>query len=429
MSAWLATYSRADGTRLTPQFKRQGKARMVALNTTPPLAGIPLEAKQRGAARRFDGQLRDFDWAVHPDWEVDPRPIRPFIPAMHGMWSQNTHRDWALLWNAQLPVEPNTFPYRLTAKHQDDISRALKEAKAWTGQVVQQYPAWKCLLPETQPDTGIQRSYSTREAVNAAVWDVRRDVLLLYGFVSCILHNEVDWRSRPWDGAFVHDLECFGLLRGPKRGILLKPNALNEMTIRRWLDHDVPVHYHWLDGPVPDHIDSSYAPERIGAFDFDQRLQDECTATKRQKEENKCVRRAEGQHSGIQKKKKKKWYKQAAPGKQKIGILAAEGKRLAEIHVVNTQLSNAEGDIAVVELWKDADVNDSDYYDDDYADGNPAGPSFTLPEFDADMPDVVPAAAETGEDTAMSTGNPEQEATENSVRPFMPCVKHRAHGS
>ncbi|KAJ7447859.1 hypothetical protein B0H11DRAFT_2248034 [Mycena galericulata] len=322
------------------------------------------------------------DYAVWPDRETGNRPIRPFIPAQDGCWAQNTHRDWAFQWNAQLVV-PEVVPYRFTPEQRSNIRATIDEAVAWGAQVQRVYASHGYQMPPAPDVAALSRMYKDRPAFNAAVWDVRRAVLSLYAYVSCFLRHDPRWREKSWSGMFVRDIDKLGLLTGPVRGIFLGASQLNERTVRQWMDLGVPVHYAWPATPPPPHVDASYAPERIGAYNLAERIEEQHRAALTRRSRERRANRAEAATSGVQ-KKKKKWLQQAERDGPVKGITAPEGKKLAEDHPVDMSRSRPDQDVATILLWWDLD----DDSDDDMA---PYTTPSALPPSNATGPAGTPA--------------------------------------
>ncbi|KAJ7450233.1 hypothetical protein B0H11DRAFT_2246795 [Mycena galericulata] len=359
MAAWLHDYRTPDGRPLEPQFAVDGSSKLVVLNSTPPLQKVPLQPDQRGRLRQFNGQMRHHDWAVYPDAESGNRPLRPFIPAQDGCWNMKTHRDWAFQWNAQLEV-PNSAPFRFTSDQRVAIARTADEAVAWAAEVTRVYASYGYQQPGA-PDVGtLKLMYRSREEFNAAVWDLRRAVLLLYAYISCSLRHDKKWKERGWNAEFVREMEKLGLHTGPVRGILLLRGQLNETTIRRWMDLGVPVHYVWAAGPLPATVDPSYAPESIGAYNLAEKIEADHRDALAQRAVEKKAQRAAAETSGMR-QHKKKWLTQKEEGGPVTSISAGTGKKLQEDHPTDTSRSTAEGQVAVIQLWRDlADGDDDD---------------------------------------------------------------------
>ncbi|KAJ7446167.1 hypothetical protein B0H11DRAFT_2248995 [Mycena galericulata] len=358
MATWLASYRTPTGTALDPQYALDGSTKLVVLNSSPPLPRRPLAPENRGALRQFNGQMMHGDFAVWPDRETGNRPIRPFIPAQDGCWAQNTHRDWAFQWNAQLVV-PEVAPYRFTAEQRTSIGATIQEAVAWGAEVQRVYASHGYQMPAAPDVTALSRMYKDRPTFNAAVWDVRRAVLSLYAYVSCCLRHDPRWREKHWAGTFVGDIDKLGLLTRPVRGIFLGASQLNERTVRQWMDLGVPVHYAWPAGTPPPHVDTSYAPDRIGAYNLAERIEEQHRAALARRGHERKANRAEAVTSGVQ-KRKKKWLKQAVKDGAVQTITAPEGKRLAEEHPVDMSRSRPDQDVATVLLWRDVDDSSDD---------------------------------------------------------------------
>ncbi|KAF8177528.1 hypothetical protein K438DRAFT_2181668 [Mycena galopus ATCC 62051] len=304
--AWIATYVSPTGAILQPKFRIDNGIKLITLNDSRPLEKMPPPLESRlSQNRQFNGQMECWEWAAHADWATELFPTRPYIPAQGGCWNQRTHRDWVLQWNAQLEL-PQSVPFHFTSEQKLAIARAHVEAVNWATQVQQ-----KCRfsMPPTQPPTrALEASYPTRPAFNAAVWNIRREVLDLYGYISFHLHHDARWQAHNWTGTFLADIKSFGLLAGPKRGIVFHLSHLAEETVRRYLAHDVPVHYCWPGGDPPKHVDKSFSPENLGAFDYEKRLEEQLCATRRRRTQKEKTSGAAA--SNIAPKQKKAWFTQ-----------------------------------------------------------------------------------------------------------------------
>ncbi|KAJ7065090.1 hypothetical protein B0H15DRAFT_958578 [Mycena belliarum] len=357
---WVRSYVSSTATDgLRPSYRKDGGTHLVTLNGAAPLSKMPPPATERRSVRLYNGQFMDHEWAVYPDWESDRLAARAYVPAQHGVWAQQTHRDWAFQWNAQLEV-PNYAPYRLLPAQREDLRATLTEALDWSSQIGRVYPAYFIFRPRGAVHN-MAAHFPTRDDLNAFVWDVRREVLAAYGYISAVLARDSGWRSRAWYGTFVTDVDRLGLLTGPKRGILLRPAELSEARVRTLLDHGVPVHYHWPDGTPPSDIDVGYAPAALGAVDFDAERKAQADAALRERKRERNARRAEATATGVR-KGKKRWYTQAHAGARLVSTTAGIAKNLLKEHPGDDSRSTPEGDVTVVQLWleRDDDSGDSD---------------------------------------------------------------------
>ncbi|KAF8171750.1 hypothetical protein K438DRAFT_1981904 [Mycena galopus ATCC 62051] len=213
-------------------------------------------------------------------------------------------------------------------------------------------------MPPTQPPTrALEASYPTQPAFNPVVWNIHREVLDLYGYISFHLHHDARWQAHNWTGTFLADIKSFGLLAGPKRGIVFHLSHLAEETVRRYLAHNVPVHYCWPGGDPPKHVDKSFLPENLGAFDYEKRLEEQLCATRRRRTQKEKTSGAAA--SNIAPKQKKAWFTQETAGGPLKSIMHGMGKKLAGEYKVESR-NDATRDIAIIHLYAERASDDDE---------------------------------------------------------------------
>lgn len=83
-------------------------------------------------------------------------------------------------------------------------------------------------------------------SVNTAVWNARRAVLELYGWITYHLCHDSDWHNRDWDGG-VRELVSHWMrfLDTSRRGCIIDPASTSLDHVITLVRHQVPIHYQW----------------------------------------------------------------------------------------------------------------------------------------------------------------------------------------
>ncbi|KAJ6451217.1 hypothetical protein C8R47DRAFT_1084165 [Mycena vitilis] len=339
----------------------------VTLNGEVPLEKEPPRSDGEDGAVEWQGFYRGFDWAMSPDHFLSAQPHKAYMPVADGKFLVGNSRDWVFTWNAAMETSQYA-PYRFLTREGTNIRAATQEAWQWTSQVAKQFPDEAQSQPPWPDLTPLTRTCNERVEFNAAVWRMRRGVLECYGYISRVLLQHADWRTKPWAASFVEEVEAMGLLDGPKRGVFLAVTELSEGLVKQLIAHRVPVHYRWRFRPPLGREFFAYSPIAISAFDYVSRQAQAQAAWIREREAKRVAGRNQQNSRSTggrpAQKSKKRWYKVTDDDPDtKIAISAAEGKRLSELYKVDTSLSTDYGEVAVIhegELWDEGDDDDED---------------------------------------------------------------------
>ncbi|KAJ7601827.1 hypothetical protein DFH06DRAFT_1352017 [Mycena polygramma] len=338
--------------------------------------------------------MHDWEWATKPDLDHTTAPHRAYIPRANQRFFNKDHRDWVFAWNVAMDTS-DVAPYRCLGPESTCVRMASDEAWAWASHICSRCPGLASGCPPRPELKALTALYTERSEFNAAIWEVRRGVLELYGFIAGALLNMKDWRKSSWADSLVDKIDHFRILVGPKRGVFLDVTELNEEVARRYVAHGVPIHYRWRFRPSPTGSLAAFAPLAIGAFDFDERrrraqaeFERECNA-KRAAGRKKAFSAA-GTSTDAGKKNKKKWFKLVDDEGEPVPISAAEGRRLANEFKVDMSKSTDTGEIAIVHEG----VFDDDGEDDEDNVSMYLAPAPPLPEPRAAVTQTEPRSLE-----------------------------------
>jgi hypothetical protein len=228
----------------------------VTLNGSEPLTCHIPKPHGRPEKRIECGRLQ-WEWSISPDYDHLDKPWRSYIP-LRDEWVREGSQGWVFL-----QLNPNKLFDPSSATGHFQIHPELKTHVPLTYRAIQlicdavnqiyqlRVPAFVTDLPQIN---WVNEEYADLESLSLKVWDARRALLELYGWVSYHLHRDLQpWRSRNWDEHFVdlvHNRLCF--LTAPKRGCIIDPASISTEEVIKLVRDDVPIHYQWkpLQSPL-----------------------------------------------------------------------------------------------------------------------------------------------------------------------------------
>jgi hypothetical protein len=246
----------AEGLNVEPWFFQPGRDRLawITLNGFEPIRRHMEKEDPRWERREACGRF-ELDWCRMPSYDYSSEPWRSYIP-LRDLWNHHGSQGWVFRkLNPNLSVDPPSPPglFCLQPKLKSDILLTYRALQLIISAVTQMY---KLRMPpqlELLPVEWVDEEYSQVTSLNARIWDARRAVLQVYGWISFQLYRDSpDWRNRDWDTSFNDLVQLLGFLNAPKRGAIVDPFSIPTSDIITLVRHDIPVHYKWRGlGDVP----------------------------------------------------------------------------------------------------------------------------------------------------------------------------------
>ncbi|KAJ7982887.1 hypothetical protein DFH06DRAFT_1318357 [Mycena polygramma] len=339
MDSFIRTLKTPTGEALNPCFRLMGSFMLVTLNNDSPLEAVPPAADARASPQEWNGMLHDWEWAMKPDLDQAIAAHRAYMLRTDRQFFNNDHRDWVFAWNAAMETT-DVAPYRCLGPESTRIRMASDEAWSWAAHICTKCPGLAPNCPARPELAALTALYPEKAEFNAVVWQMRRAVLELYGFIAGALLNMKDWQRNSWRTLWP---------TRSTRGVFLDVTELNEGVFRPPTKGSLVV----------------YAPIAIGAFDFEEHRRREQAEFEHERKAKKDAGRKKAFHTVEStasggKKGKKKWFKLVDGEGALIPISPAEGKRLSNDFKVNMSKSTDAGEIAVVHegVYGDKDEDD-----------------------------------------------------------------------
>jgi hypothetical protein len=240
----------AQELEVVPWFFRFGRDRLawVTLNGPEPLKSHIPKPDMRPETHVESGHLK-WDWCLSPDYDYSEKPWRSYIP-LKDEWLREGTQGWVFRKLIPEKIHDVSAPAGLILLHPQ-----LKTQVQLTYRAVQLvYNAvntmYQLYLPgdvELLPLDWVNNEFKTLSSLLSTLWDARRALLELFGWVIYHLVRDSDgWRKRKWEESFIDLVDkrlCF--LSAPRRGCIINPTSISTHEVITLVRHEVPVHYQW----------------------------------------------------------------------------------------------------------------------------------------------------------------------------------------
>ena len=220
----------------------------VTINGPKPLTFVVPKLCHREAGKRLENGTLDWEWSVNADYEDCDHPWRGYIP-LRDDWVKWGTQGWLF--------EKQSTPSGLTTAGTParlHIGKGRKKKIQLTYRAID----YLCLnvsrmyeldLPSRlhpPPVQWVNEEYPDKASICAKIWDARRSILELYGWISYqLLHDPHPWRDRFWKPGFISLLARLDFLSAPRRGVIIDPSSASDHQIIKLARDDVPIHYQW----------------------------------------------------------------------------------------------------------------------------------------------------------------------------------------
>lgn len=246
----------------------------VTINGPTPLTSIVPKSHQREAGRRLDNGQLEWEWSINADYDDPGRPWRGYIPVRND-WVQCGTQGWLFERH-----DPSRFLSKYSVPGRLQISEDRRKNIELTYRAI----GLLCLnishmyeldiSPDLHPPPvqWINEEYRDEASICARVWDARRSILELYGWISYhLLCDSSPWRERAWKPAFCELLlNRLKLLLVPRRGVIIDPSAAPQDYVIKLVQDGIPIHYQWVPRGciVRDPIIYGDAAARFDPYEF-----------------------------------------------------------------------------------------------------------------------------------------------------------------
>jgi hypothetical protein len=236
------------GLEVEPWFYVVSRDRLawVTLNGPTPLMSWVPKSNERSERRMENGQY-EWDWSILPDFDYTSHPWRAYIPlgddcVRHGAqgWVFST-----LSPENQSEASDGSPSFCLHRQLKTNIQLTF-QAIHLVGRAVENM--YGMSIPTSLHLGSMEWINGEYEmaSLNAIVWDARRKVLELYGWLSYVLKcDSQGWSERNWDDTFFKLINILCFLQAPRRGCIIEPALSTVDDIITLVRHDVPIHYQW----------------------------------------------------------------------------------------------------------------------------------------------------------------------------------------
>ncbi|KAH7905688.1 hypothetical protein BJ138DRAFT_1118245 [Hygrophoropsis aurantiaca] len=257
----LTTLARDFGDRWTPHFRPMSTYYWVCLNGDS-VEGRDLSTGLTSYRRLTSGEFADRDWALHARWYDSKKAWEGFIPQPAQPVLTGLHR-WVWLGRAEPShwTEGSGGMVRLRPAFIASVRGTYEVLGHLLHQVQGLYSQGGAINLRLADIQWLNSEFALPELAAPRIWDLRRNVVDVLGFVSWhLLRDEAGWQTRPWDPTFVDKVLDMRFLECPKRGVHIKTSEADMGLLAQWIRHSVPVHYIW-----DPHLTGPWCPIELGA--------------------------------------------------------------------------------------------------------------------------------------------------------------------
>jgi hypothetical protein len=246
----------------------------VTLNGLKPLTFVVPKLCNREAGRRQENGTLDWEWSINADYEDGSHPWRGYIP-LHNDWVKWGTQGW--LFERQIPTSvliTAGTPARLhiCKARKKNIELTYRAIDFICLNVSRMYELDIPFRLHPPPVQWVNEEYPDQASICARIWDARRSILELYGWVSYqLLHDLSPWRERIWKPAFRDLLNRLDFLSASRRGVIIDPSSASEDQIIKLVRDEVPIHYQWIPRGyiVHDPVIYTALAARFDPYDFE----------------------------------------------------------------------------------------------------------------------------------------------------------------
>jgi hypothetical protein len=272
----VVNHLRSIGLEVHPWFYVPGRDlhAWITLNGPRPLTCLVPKPHQRDPGKRLESGQLDWEWSLKVDFEDPSHPWRGYIPLCDG-WMRLGTQGWLF--------EPHDSA-RFLAKNSVQGALQLAQARKTNIQLTYRLVEFLCTtisqMYELQvpsefypPDAKwVHEEFTEERIICARVWEARRSILDLYGWVSYHLHRDLrPWHERDWRPGFVNLVrDRLRLLSAPRRGIIIDPSSISIGYVVKLVQDDIPIHYQWIPRGciIRDPIIPNQAATRFDPYEF-----------------------------------------------------------------------------------------------------------------------------------------------------------------
>ena len=188
-----------------------------------------------------------WDWAVFPDYHDPSCPWKAYIP-LEDDWVWNGAQGWVFRkLTPDLQSEESNRPPLRRVHHQlkTNIRLTYRAACLVGGAIKRMYGISIPAVLNLGSLEWIDGEYEMA-SLHAMVWDARRKVLELYGWMSYVLKRDSqEWSNHGWEDTVSKLMNMLGFLRAPRRGCIIRPASTTVDDVLTLVRHNVPIHYQW----------------------------------------------------------------------------------------------------------------------------------------------------------------------------------------